>query len=286
MAERAKLRFDQHSLFFDQEGHRLHNRTTLGNGGTKIVPTAPYYETPIKPRGRPRKHPIAPAPITPSPKQTVASVASVPPEPVEPEMDSNENFSTEENLTPLDLDSQKKTDVCEPPYIEKDSYGIQQINLYDEERDVAQCGGSKTRNLGTKVPRPLQKKAFAIIPRLVECHWDNCKVTFTRPTAYRYALDALVAGHEEDRIIACYSDALFICHGFAVDKAASSGVITFFNLSSTVSKARKLLEKDGLTRDQRVAQWYRKHSAPQPPFQADIARLREQIAASLGLSPK
>ena len=122
---------------------------------------------------------------------------------------------------------------------------------------------------------------------LADNHWDNCKVLFARPTAYRYALKALVEGHDERRIVACYADALFVCHGFAVDQAASTGRITFFNPSSTVGKARDLLAKDGLTRSERVANWYRnraQESAPEPiasmtPEQ--LAEMRALMAASL-----
>lgn len=119
---------------------------------------------------------------------------------------------------------------------------------------------------------------------LADSHWDNCKVLFARPTAYCYALRALVDGHDERRIVSRYSDALFVCHGFAVDQAASTGKITFFNPSSTVGKARELLAKDGLTRDERVANWYRKRAEaelvpPIPPEQ--LVGMRAQIAASL-----
>ena len=125
---------------------------------------------------------------------------------------------------------------------------------------------------------------------LAGAHWDNCKVTFSRSTAYRYALLALVDGHDERRILARYSDALFVCHGFAVDKAAGASKIAFFNLSSTVTKARQLLAKDGLTRGERVARWYRNN--PQSDSRgthveitpADLALARQQIAASLGVS--
>jgi hypothetical protein len=95
--------------------------------------------------------------------------------------------------------------------------------------------------------------------RLEACHWDNCKVTFSSRTAHNYALRALVDGHAEDRIVSCYADALFVCHGFAVDRSVSAGKVVFFNPSSTVVKAAALLAKDGLTRQDRIARWYANH---------------------------
>ena len=94
---------------------------------------------------------------------------------------------------------------------------------------------------------------------LAGSHWDNCKVTFARRTAFRFALASLADGHRAERIRSCYADALQACHAFAVDQAASTGKITFFNLSSTVVKARKLLARDGLTSRERVGQRYREH---------------------------
>ena len=91
------------------------------------------------------------------------------------------------------------------------------------------------------------------------------------------------------RSLSCYSDALFVGHGFAVDQAGSTGKIAFFNLSSTVTKARQLLAKDGLTRDARMTCWYQNHPqdrSREVPFTitpADLALARQQIAASLGL---
>jgi len=74
--------------------------------------------------------------------------------------------------------------------------------------------------------------------------------------------------------------------GFAVDQAASTGIITFFNLSSTVVKARKLLARDGLSRQERVGQWYRQHRLPESPateFKIDadeLARIHAQVLAT------
>ena len=120
--------------------------------------------------------------------------------------------------------------------------------------------------------------------RLEACHWDNCKVTVSSRTAHNYALRALVDGHAEDRIVSCYADALFVCHGFAVDRSASAGKVVFFNPSSTVVKAAALLAKDGLTRQDRIARWYANHPRrnvePPSPLPADIDAVRAQIAAT------
>ena len=110
-----------------------------------------------------------------------------------------------------------------------------------------------------------------------------CKVTFSSRTAHSYALRALVDGHDEERIVSCYADALFVCHGFAVDRSASAGRVVFFNPSSTVVKAAALLAKDGLTRPDRIARWYanlpRRNVEP-PPLPDDIEAIRAQIAAT------
>ena len=112
---------------------------------------------------------------------------------------------------------------------------------------------------------------------LAGCHWDNCKVTFARRTAFQFALASLTDGHRAERILSCYADALHVCHGFAVDQASSTGKITFFNLSSTVVKARALLARDGLTRKKRVGQWYRQHR-PQASQATDFAIDPDELA--------
>lgn len=128
-----------------------------------------------------------------------------------------------------------------------------------------------------------KKKAFSLQKRLGSCHWDNRKVQFTSRAAHCYALRALVDGHEERRIISCYEQALFVCHGHAVDKAASGGKIVHFNASSTIVKAAALLAKDGLERRERMGRWYatRQTSALQPCADpGELAAIRAQIAAT------
>ena len=147
---------------------------------------------------------------------------------------------------------------CDNP-LTKDSFGIQQTDLYGAKRGVALWGGREGR---TAKPQALQRKAFALQARLAGCHWDNCKVRFSRRTAHSYAFRALCDGHEEWRIMACYERALFVCHGHAVDRAASSGKIVLFNVSSTIVKAATRLAKDGLDRRERITRWYCSHPNP------------------------
>ncbi|MEO8350199.1 MAG: hypothetical protein ABI680_00620 [Chthoniobacteraceae bacterium] len=132
------------------------------------------------------------------------------------------------------------------------------------------------------IPEPMRRKAFSLIAVLLTCHWDNCKVLFSRRAAFCYALRALLNGHEQKRIIASYERALFVCHGFAVDQSASAGKVVAFNASSTIKKAREILEKDGLTRTERVKHWYQAHAKPQIPEldPAELAEMRAQIAAT------
>ena len=100
------------------------------------------------------------------------------------------------------------------------------------------------------------------------------------------AQDSLTDGHRGERSISCYADALYICHGFAVDQAASTGKITHFNISSTVVKARKLLARDGLSRRARVEKWYREHPQDEPGVigysidPEELARVHAQAVAS------
>jgi hypothetical protein len=285
VAERKKLRFDKRSLFYDVRGNRLHNRTKLGYDGTKIAPTATPFATAPRLRGRPRQMPVNADAVL----EKWRSLADERTKPAETVQADRFCVSNSDKLCVSDSDkhSDKNHRVCDNAYRRKDSFGIQQKDLYGARRDVAQWRGSKERRSEKKSRSPLRKKAFALLKRLADCHWDNCKVIFARRTAYRFALKSLTDGHEEQRILSRYSDALFVCHGFAVDQAASTGKITFFNLSSTVTKAGQLLAKDGLSRDERVARWYRNHprnnsdGVVSEVAPSDITRLRELIAASI-----
>ena len=289
VAEREKLHFDARSLFYDVSGRRLHNYTTLARDGEKIVPTVTMTEAARKPRGRPRR-PSAVMDALLKEWQKLTGTHGTPIVDSGRRNDSlRANLSDTASVTKSDKDSDDNSELCDRPYKEKDSFGIQQTDLYGARRDVAQWRGSGKPDERRRSQARLRKKAFALLRSLASAHWDNCKVIFTRATAYRYALRALTDGHEERRILSCYSDALFVCHGFAVDQAGTTGKITFFNLSSTVTKARQLLAKDGLTRDARITSWYRNHAPARSRevyFEitaADLTLARQQIAASLGV---
>ena len=251
VADPSKLCFDKHSLFYDRRRKPLHNYTTLGHGGEKIAPT--ILMVPQKrARGRPRIVQVL-----------HDSKVSAPPK------------------TASDKPAENNR-VCDNANTRKDSYGIQQSDQYGAWRDVAQWRGWEEDAAKRKGASALRKKAFAMLKPLAGCHWDNCKVTFARRTAFRFALTSLTDGHPAERILSCYADALYVCHGFAVDQAASTGKIRFFNLSSTVVKARKLLARDGLTRPDRVGQWYREHR-PATEFRIDaeeLARVHAQVLAT------
>ena len=268
VADQSKLCFDKHSLFYDRRKKPLHNYTTLGKGGEKIAPTVSMAQQ-KRPRGRPRK------------VQTESAMPKI-------------DVSTESGCEPSKLPKAslpkpiKNHQVCDNPYIGEDSYGIQQSDQYGAGRDVAQWRDWKEDVAGRKCAPALRKKAFAMLERLAGCHWDNCKVTFARRTAFRFALTSLTDGHRAAHILSCYADALYVCHGFAVDQAASTGKITFFNLSSTVVKAGKLLARDGLTKRGRVNQWYREHQfrAPLPnEFNIDAEELAQIHAQALATFP-
>ncbi len=272
VADSAKLKYDKYSLFYDAQGCRLHNYTTLAAGGEKLEPTIVLHRSSPSARGRPRKHPPLsheieearlekPAPATSNDPQETAGVF---------------DFAR----------SKENAEDCDIASIRKDSFGIQQPDSNGALRDFKRQRGSELAPRGQHSRDPLRAKAFSLLRRLEGCHWDNCKVIFSSRTAFRYACRALSDGHEARRILNCYSDALHVCHGFAVDQACNTGRVTFFAPSSTVSKALRLLAEDGLSRQQRVAQWYRRNRRVEPLFREEnfdrdeFAKIRRQVAAS------
>ena len=281
VADPEKLRFDRRSLFYDRHGNRLHNYTTLADGGEKIAPTIIFPVPERRPRGRPRTRPVV-SEVQKRPRGRPRKQCATP-------LPVAETVAQESPLAPIlaqvlaDSTGLKKyleiPQRCDNP-LTKDSFGIQQSDLYGAVRGVVLSRGREGR---TAKPQALQRKAFALQARLAVCHWDNCKVRFSRRTAHSYAFRALCDGHDEGRIMACYERALFVCHGHAVDRAASSGKIVVFNLSSTISKAAALLAKDGLDRRERMARWYSSHATPaiSPCSDPDeLAAIRAQIAAT------
>ena len=206
VADPEKLRFDRRSLFYDRHGNRLHNYTTLADGGEKIAPTIIFpvperrprgrprtrpvvSEVQKRPRGRPRKQCATPLPVA----ETVAQESPLAPTPAQVLADAN-------GLKKY-LEIPRR---CDNP-LTKDSFGIQQPDLYGAVRGVVLSRG---REGPTAKPQGLRRKAFALQARLAGCHWDNCKVRFSRRTAHSYAFRALCDGHDEWRIMACYERAL------------------------------------------------------------------------------
>lgn len=281
VAERRKLRFDERSLCYDMSGRRLHNYTTLARDGEKIVPTVTMTEAARKPRGRPHRHPaVMDALLDEWHKLTGTQGA-----PIESgrsdsvRVDSSDTASASKS----DRNSDGNSELCDSPYKKKDSFGIQQTDLYGARRFVAQLRDGKKADERANARRRLARKAFSLLSRLRGCHYDNCKVRFGSRTAYRYAFRALQDGHDQTRVVSCYADALFVCHGFAVDRAAHIGKVVHFNPSSTASKARKLLAKDGLSRVERVRKWYGSNpprTQIAPPSFMSIEEMRAQILAT------
>ena len=281
VAERAKLLFDQRSLFYDRTGRRLHNYTTLGKGGEKITPTLSSATPRKKSRGRP---PRQKQPLTMDEKYHREPSG----QPSESRSDTPRKQSKQlasPDSTP-ELFSQKIRESVTIPLLRRIPSEIQRFESYGAMRDVARWREKGTRQAQRRAARPLRRRAFALMQDLAGEHWDNCKVTFSRRAAFRYALQALEEGHEATRIVTCYAQSLFICHGLAVDRAASTGGLVFFNLSSTIAKARKLLVGDGLRPQERIALWYRNHVRHAPLSgvfeELGLDELRRKIAESLG----
>lgn len=272
VADPAKLKFDKCSLFYDAQGIRLHNYTTLGAGGEKMAPTIVINPPSPRPRGRPRRSPVrATGKVAPRADESEVQTPGSSPE-----------FSGVSDA----MKSSENTRGCDLPYIGKDSFGIQQPELNGARRDIAKWRGFESRSGERRSGDPLRGKAFSLLSRLKACHWDNCKVHFISRTAFCYAYRSLHDGHEAEHIVSCYADALVVCHGFAVDQACTKGRVTFFAPSSTVSKAAKLLAKDGLSREQRMARWYERKRQAEPVMREEdfdsenLAEMRHQMAAS------
>lgn len=266
VADPAKLKFDKCSLFYDAQGKRLHNYTTLGVGGEKMDPTIVINPPSPRPVGRPRTNPVSPA----------GNGSSAADESKVQCPDNSPEFSVVSGRT----NSSENVGGCDIPYIGKDSFGIQQPELNGAWR------GFESRSGERRSGDPLRIKAFSLLRRLEACHWDNCKVHFVSRTAFCYAHRSLHDGHKAERIVSCYADALVVCHGFAVDQACTKGRVTFFAPSSTVSKAAKLLAKDGLSREQRMARWYERKRQAEPVMREEdfdpeeLAQMRREISAS------
>ena len=281
VADPSKLLYDRRSLFYDRQGNRLHNYTTLAAGGEKITPTVILAEPERRPRGRPRTLPVAQeVPKRPRGRPRKQCAAPLPVAQMTGNSSAVAPIAEQGSVSEKELEKIRENPrLCDNP-LEEDSYGIQPSDQYGAARGVALYREGKRRR---PKPSALKRKAFSLQRRLEASHWDNCKVQFSRRAAHCYAHQALTDGHEESRIISSYEQALFVCHGHAVDRAASSGKIIFFNASSTIVKAAVLLAKDALDRRERMARWYSSHSPCKVSPCSDpteLATIRAQIAAT------
>ncbi len=151
-------------------------------------------------------------------------------------------------------------DVCDISLPGEGCGATQPLNSNGAVRLNSAGAGSRCSAPGAGIPDALKRlkgKAFYLVDELKKLHWDNCKVQFNSLIAFRFAFEALRNGHSQKRILFCYEKSLVVCHGLAVDHAARTGQICCFALSSTVSKARRMLAADGLDRRRRMERWYR-----------------------------
>ena len=124
--------------------NRLHNYTTLANGGEKIDPTALWPEGKRRRRGRPRVRSVThDLPKLPRgrPRKPGASVPTIVPataheSPVAP---TPAQVCTSSKAPKILRDIPR---LCDNP-LKEDSCGIQQKDLYGAARDVALCRGGK-----------------------------------------------------------------------------------------------------------------------------------------------
>lgn len=243
----GKLRFDQHSLFYDKDGDYLHTYTTLGAGKVKIAAAIPL-----------------------------------------------QSGSSEEPRKVHDPGVKPAKD-CDNSTKSEGGSATQQTNSCGARRRFNSRASTYGSRTGADNIQQLRRKAFVLLASLEQLHWDNCKVLFNRRTAFSFLFLALQDGHEVTRILGAYEKALVQCHAFACDRAASRGEVCFFNLSSTVSKARKELARDGLNRSERVKKWYQRRKEQQQPAPAPAENkavnamtaeeLHRAMAQSMGLSP-
>jgi hypothetical protein len=265
VADPRKLRFDRASLFYDARGRALHNRSTLARGGEKLTPTC---------AARPHIGSTAAAVVAVDHSgETDAGARHAgrgdAEQPVEVEMQDKR----QETATPVKSHYGRR---CDAAYI-KDSYGIQQIKEYGAGRGITLSRRDAGADRMTHGRLRLRRRAFAALPLLLGSHWDNCKVTYCRRAAFSLVFGALREGHSIERIVSSYERALHVAHGFAVDRAARTGRVVFFNPSSTILGARRILAADGLTREERIREWRAKESE----LQRQISDAFREMAARM-----
>ena len=265
VADPRKLRFDRRSLHFTSDGKPLHNRTSLASEGVKLMPPSTEAGS---------LHCNASSlPVAQSSFESSATVSR--PACVLPRAQGNSCSGLRRGAFPQQMSFGRSG--CDNAY-KGDSFGIQQSELYGAVRPIAQWRGPEASARRKKAMQRLRRRAFALVPKLKESHWDNCKVHFNPRGAFSLAHDAIRGGHDAERIVACYEQALFKTHGHAVDQAASTGQLVFFNLSSTILETRRLLAGDGLTREKRISSWYERRRA----MTAEILAAFEALQRRLG----
>lgn len=126
---------------------------------------------------------------------------------------------------------------------------------FRKDRNTAGRLSALTARLTAKGCNALRRLAAFVARRELEpLHWDNCKVAYRFAHAYRFALSALLLGHERQRIAHAYRIALHRRHGDATDYGLNRdcAVSVRWEPSSTVSLAASLLA-DGRTDGERIA---------------------------------
>ena len=263
VADPKKLRFDRHSLHFASDGRPLHNRTTLAEEGVKLLPVPTSIEgvsLTSNPECRTTTENI--------PSSIDQSLTSPGRASVDPKQILKKTAPVQRHL--------KKGTGCDNAYKE-DSYGIQQSERYGAGRPIALWRGPQIPAPRLEGMQRLRRRAFALVEKLKDSQWDNCKVQFDSRGAFALAYGALSDGHDAARIIRCYELALFKSHGHAVDKAASGAKIVFFNISSTIIETRRLLEQDGFCREDRINAWYARRNTITAEIKAAFAALEQTL---------
>lgn len=98
--------------------------------------------------------------------------------------------------------------------------------------------------------RRLWAKAAAVGRRLEEFHWQFQRVDFSFLAARRLAFESILAGFLESEIRAAYERAIWEAAGYASDIGKQ------FNASSTIIRARRRLDADQRTRNERMNRFY------------------------------
>ena len=99
---------------------------------------------------------------------------------------------------------------------------MQESELYGAVRPIAQWRGPEAPARRTEAKQRLRRRAFALVAKLKESQWDNCKDQLNPGGAFALASGAIHDAHDAERLVACHEQALFKSQGHAVDPAASN----------------------------------------------------------------